>query len=146
VPVVRARNVAGVAAFAFGLIAAGCGAGDQSTFEDDANAICARVVRSARASLRHVEERNGDRDAAFDRLVAERGRALTDLHELVAPPRDAARVMRMLRHFDRSQRLLREAAAISGEGSIGVLLAADAEGEKGNAVARSIGLADCAEF
>jgi hypothetical protein len=134
---------------AFAVVSAGPGVvgciGDRSSFSEKADAICARAIATA---VREQKDTSADheRREAFRRIVDARGSALDELHGLTPPSDRARHAERMLAHFDQSQRLLREATRVKGERSVAVVVAAAAEGRKGHAVARNLGLDDCARF
>jgi len=126
------------------LATVGCSA-HRSSFGDDADTICERAIAAA-ATMARTGPTGDSRSDAFRRFIERRASALTDLHGLTPPPENAEGVARMLAYFDQSQRLLREATRVSGERSVGIVIAAAAEGRKGQAVARRLGLDDCAHF
>jgi hypothetical protein len=139
----RIRLGCAVAAVHAGLSVVGC-TGDQSSFSENADAICARVIATA---VREQKDTSADeRREASRRIVDARGSALDELHGLTPTSDRARRVERMLAHFDQSQRLLRQATRVTGERSVGLAVAAAVEGGKGHAVARNLGLDDCARF
>jgi hypothetical protein len=143
-PVMRVRSGCVFAVVVAGLGVVGC-TGDRSTFSEKADAICARAIATAVREQKDVSA-DDERREAFRRIVDARGSALDELHGLTPPSDRARRVERMLAHFDQSQRLLREATRVRGERSVGVAVAAAAEGNRGHAVARNLGLDDCARF
>ena len=129
------------------VIAAGC-SGDDSSYTADADAICARVVADSRALYRTTGAARGARDRAFSRIVRARDAALDELHKLTPPMDKRDQVERMLAHFDKSQRLLREGERSWGKSEQApfLIVFASREGDKGHAVALDLGLDDCAEF
>jgi hypothetical protein len=128
-------------------IAPGCG-GDDASYATDADAICAQVVADSRALYRTSGAARAARDRAFSRIVRGRGAALAELHRLTPPPEQRARVERMLSHFDKSQRLLRQGERSWGKSEQApfLIIFASREGDKGHEIARELGLDDCAEF
>ena len=133
--------------FAIASVCAGCGR-EGSSYAAKADAICGRIVADARALYRTAGGTRVVFDRAFTRIVRARGAALAELHKLVPPADRGTQVDRMLAHFDKSQRLLREGERGWGQDEEApfLIVFASREAEKGHAVARELGLDDCAEF
>jgi hypothetical protein len=100
------------------------------------------------ALLRQGRASPAARSKALRRMIRERGAAVSDLHKLTPPQEKQGKFERMLRYFDESQRLLRKGDQSFGESEEApfLLIFGAREGDKAQAIARELGLDDCAEL
>jgi hypothetical protein len=142
------------------LIAVACGGGDNAptagdafqlgaaAYRDEANAICAKAYAKGRLPPDWSTTGTVSFDRNFGSVVELRGRALRDLRGLTPPPADAATVARMLRYLTTGQLLLLRAVRLGRNGALGPSMVAAARADRNNpkgwALARGLGLNNCA--
>lgn len=114
-----------------------------STFLADARRVCARLdARVARLARPKGQPTNAQLLAALDAWAE----TIDELRALKPPPSQHKRFRAMLEHFEASIRAARQLPTAAGEEALVTVAVMADRGQKGAAIAHSLGLQQCSAF